>query len=279
MEGGVQTRPADGDNRLLASTITELTTRVDALSRTIEALKAQLPPPSDIRYVPFPDSRSEPQSTPLSGSVVFVRMLGPFKINVGGEVIGPALQAQVRTALQYILSQSPHMTSRDVLADLLWPDVSPRVAFSRLRVVLHGLRRSLSNTRPGMAQIIVSSGNHLLLNPTIQIWIDVTEFELYWKAGWQAAKAGRKEEALVHYETAEALYAGNYLEDEPYADWTLLKRETLKDAYANILTMLASISFETRDFTGAILWSHKLLAEDNCREDAYRILIKSHQFL
>jgi DNA-binding SARP family transcriptional activator len=43
--------------------------------------------------------------------------------------------------------------------------------------------------------------------------------------------------------------------------------------------MLSSMSLEAGDYTGCIIWAQKLLAQDNCREDAYRLLITSHKRL
>jgi DNA-binding SARP family transcriptional activator len=40
--------------------------------------------------------------------------------------------------------------------------------------------------------------------------------------------------------------------------------------------MLVSTSFDLGDYMGSIIWSQKLLAQDDCREDAYRYLMLSH---
>ena len=89
-------------------------------------------------------------------------------------------------------------------------------------------------------------------------------------------RAGLLDGAYQEFEQAEALYRGDYVEDEPYAEWTFLRRETLRDAYMSVLSMLAQISLEWEDYTGAIIWAQKLLVQDNCNEDAYRLLITSH---
>jgi DNA-binding SARP family transcriptional activator len=125
----------------------------------------------------------------------------------------------------------------------------------------------------------VSSGNNLLVNPDARLWVDAEAFERHWHGGWRLAQAGYKAEAIREYEQAETLYTGDYLEDDLYSDWTLLRREALRDAYAGILTMLATMSLEARDYTGTIIWAQKLLAQDSCHEDAYYLLMSSHMAL
>lgn len=212
-------------------------------------------------------------------AVIRVSLLGPFQLHTGDRSLGQSIPRQVRTVLEYLLSQGRRPTSKDALLDLLWPDANPTVACSRLRVVMHTLRKSIPCDGLGFHDLVVMTGNNFIINPDAKLRVDVEEFEQRWLKGWRLAKLGHTQESLAEYEQAEALYTGDYLEDEPYADWTLLRREALRDAYANILTMLAAMSLESCDYTGAIIWSQKLLAQDNCREDAYRLLMTSHQKL
>ncbi len=207
---------------------------------------------------------------------VRVSLLGPFQMYIGGRGIGSSIPRQVRTVVEFLLSQGRRPTSKDAILDLLWPETNPTLACSRLRVVMHTLRKSIPSAGLGHRELVVTSGNNFMVNPDVVLQVDVEEFERRWLNGWKLAKAGRSQEALAEYELAEALYTGDYLEDEPYADWTLLRREALRDAYANILTMLATMSLDAGDYTGATIWSQKLLAQDNCREDAYRLLITGH---
>jgi DNA-binding SARP family transcriptional activator len=207
---------------------------------------------------------------------VLVNLLGPFQIEMPGRSYGPGVPGQVRTVLEFLISQGRRPTPKDALLDLLWPETDPETAASRLRVVMHTLRKTIPSTGYDFGDLVVMSGNNFMLNPQAPMWVDVEEFERHWLSGWRLARAGRSVEALHEYEEAEALYRGDYLEDEPYADWTLLRREALRDAYASILSMLATMSLNARDYIGCIIWAQKLLAQDNCREDAYRLLMTSH---
>jgi DNA-binding SARP family transcriptional activator len=237
---------------------------------------------------------TEPQIGPLSeqhmvaggckqdreeDAVMSVHLFGPFQIRVGEHTLSPNIPGQVKLVLEYLTSQGRRPASKDILLDLLWPDTDPAVSCGRLRVLMHTLRKSLEDLHLPGQDLVVTSANSFLINRTITIWVDVEEFEMHWHRGWQLSRAGYAEEALCEYEQAEALYTGDYLADEPYAEWTLLRREALRDAYSTILTMLATISERLGDHLGTLIWAQKLLAHDNCREDAYRLLMMSLQQL
>jgi DNA-binding SARP family transcriptional activator len=212
-------------------------------------------------------------------SHIRVHLLGPFSLIIGGRNVASGMPGQVQTVLKYVLSQGGHPVSKDALLDLLWPETDPAVTGSRLRVLMHTLRRGVPCDALGFRDFLVLSGSNFSVNSQARLWIDVDNFEQSWHAGWRLQRSGDTAAALKEYERAEALYKGDYLEDDPYADWTLLRREALRDAYSTILTMLASMSLEAGDYTGAIIWAQKLLSQDNCREDAYRFLMMSHQRL
>jgi DNA-binding SARP family transcriptional activator len=80
--------------------------------------------------------------------------------------------------------------------------------------------------------------------------------------------------AIKEYESAEALYHGDYLEDEPYEEWTLLRRETLRDTYLIILGKLADHAMEIYDYENCIMVCQNILVKDPCSEEAYRRLIR-----
>jgi len=115
-----------------------------------------------------------------------------------------------------------------------------------------------------------------MLSPKLELWVDVDDFERMWAAGLRLEKRRDVEGAARQYRLANELYRGDYLEDEPYAEWTLLRREALKDTYLAILGKLANISFKANDYDNCIRYSQKILAKDSCHEEAYRWLIRCY---
>lgn len=243
------------------------------LAASLNALGAELSALGDA----LDSSRLLPVQVPAA-PLLHAHLLGSFQLTVGSHKLSADMQGQAQTVLKYLISHRKRPVTREALLDLLWPDVAPSVGNGRLRVVMHSLRKSLNLNGESLdgKELVMAQGSNVTLNPALEIRVDVEEFEQHWHNGWRLKRDNRLEEAMREYEKAEALYAGDYLDDEPYADWTLLKREALRDAYSTILTMLAGMSFDTGDYTGATIWSQKLLAQDDCREDAYRHLIRSH---
>jgi DNA-binding SARP family transcriptional activator len=270
---------ATADYYRLASSLTALGSELAALSKVINVPAATDSPDPHVVVDRLTDSLSWPVITPPRESLLRANLLGRFQLSFAGRKLESELPGQVQTILKYLVSQRKRPVSKDALLDLLWPDTDPSLASGRLRVVMHTLRKHLLEGPLGIREVVGVSGNTYSLNPDINLWVDVEEFEVHWHLGWRLARSGRTEEAIQEYEQAESLYMGDYLEDEPYADWTLLRREALRDAYCTILTMLAQMSLQMADYTGSIIWAQKLLAQDDCREDAYRQLILGHKHL
>ena len=261
----------------LSASLSELGSQLAALEVTM-----QTPDPYGLSSS-SPNSDHAGEQTIAEGSTtpaIRVNLLGPFRLRIGERRIERGMHGQVKTVLEYLVSQGSRPTSREAVLDLLWPEIDPTVGSSRLRVVMHTLRKLVQYEEADCHRdLVLVSGNNFVLNPDAHLWVDVAEFERLWHSGWRLARAGHTQEAVTEYEQAEALYSGDYLEDEPYADWTLLRREALRDAYTGILTTLSNIALESQDYTGSIIWATKLLVQDNCREDAYRLLMASHQRL
>lgn len=146
---------------------------------------------------------------------------------------------------------------------------------------MHGLRRTLSQLFPekeGFPYLLFLQGSYLI-NPEIELWIDVEEFEQHWSLGRRLEREGKSAEVIREFELAEALYRGDYLEDEPYENWTLLRREALKDTYLAILGKLADHSIGAANYESCVIYCQKILAKDPCREDAYRQLMRGYSRL
>lgn len=217
---------------------------------------------------------SRPAEVPrLTG--IEVRCLGPFEVSspVGRIERWPGTKA--RSVFQYLLVKPREPVVKDVLMDALWPDCTPQSAGNNLKAAVHSLRLTLSQLFEGenTTQPVVFRQGSYTLNPELSIWIDTDAFDKHWARGRQLEKEGKIAEAIIEFEKAEALYKGDYLEDEPYTEWTLLRRETLKDIYLIILSKLADYCLYRADFESCIHYSQKILAKDFCREDTFRRLM------
>ena len=120
---------------------------------------------------------------------------------------------------------------------------------------------------------------HYLINPNMTLLVDDEEFEKQWLNGQRHESEGNFPGAIAAYLAAESYYKGDYLEEDLYEDWTLMRREALKDTYLNILIKLATYSAQAADYENCIGFCRKILAKDPCCEEGYRHLMRCYSRL
>jgi DNA-binding SARP family transcriptional activator len=223
-------------------------------------------------------------SRPLDWSMpasINIHCFGRFEVRSPSGRVERWHSAKAKSVFQYLLIRPREPALRDTIMEALWPECSPQAAANSLKVAVHQLKSTLSGLGGEMEnfhQILFFQGSYLI-NPEMKLWIDVEEFERHWSAGRRFEKEQNAAEAIREYEHAEALYLGDYLVEELYEEWTLLRREALKDTYLIVLSKLAEHGILVNDYESCIHYSQKMLAQDNCREDAYRWLMSCYSRL
>lgn len=204
-----------------------------------------------------------------------VRCLGRFEVRSNWKCIERWHSVKAKSVLQYLMSRPKESVIKDVLMETLWPNCEPQAASNNLKAAVHGLRQTLINLfmdKQNFPYILFLQGSYLL-NPEIELWVDVEEFEQHCVHGRGLEREGKQADAIKEFQLAEALYRGDYLEDALYEEWTLLRREALGDAYVIILGKLADYSIKAASYEDCIAYCQKILTKDHCREDAYRRLM------
>jgi len=207
-----------------------------------------------------------------------VRCFGRFEVVRDGRPVQRWRRGKAKTLLKYLVVRHQPVP-RDVLLDLLWPDIDPQVAVNGLRVALHALRQDLGPCAADGREVgdyVIFDGGNYLLNPEARLWVDAEEFAGHFGAGRQLERQQQPAEAMRRYEQAEAVYRDDYLLEDLYEDWTLVRREELKDQYLLVLTKLADHCIQHGDVEGCIVRCHRILQKDACREDAYQRLIRCY---
>jgi two-component SAPR family response regulator len=217
------------------------------------------------------------QSSPL----LQIYCLGPFQVRINQKIIETWKSIKAKSLYIYLITQQGRPVSKDILMDVFWPGFSPSLANNSLKTAVRLLRQTFSSAyikESDFTWIKYQSG-HYMVNMDVNIWLDVMQFEQHWNTGKQLEKDHKLDEAIVEYEAAEALYHGDYLEENLYEDWTSLRREALKDIYLTILNKLAMYSMEKDNYYDCINNCQKILARDPCREDAYRLIMRCYSRL
>lgn len=209
-----------------------------------------------------------------------VRCLGKFTLTCNGKTVNKWQSVKAKDLFQYLMTRPREPVAKEALMEILWPDCDPQSANNNLKSAIHGLRRTLEQL-PGddtLNPVIFVQGSYMV-DPEVDLWLDIEDFEKHWTAGRRLEKDGRIIEAVHEFEAGEQLYQGDYLQDELYEEWTLLRREALRDVYMAILSRLADHVLLEKDFLGCIGYCQKILGKDPCREDAYRKLMQSYSRL
>ncbi len=170
---------------------------------------------------------------------------------------------------------------KEVLIEYLWPECTIETSNNNLKVAIHGLRKILNhllNQADSYPSIVFRYGCYEL-NSGIELHTDFEQFEQHWASARRLEKEINLLAAIRELKMAEGLYKGDFLEDEPYDDQTLIRRESLKDIYLLIMGKLADHSFDTADYEESIIYCQKIIARDHCREDAYRRLMRCYSRL
>jgi len=246
---------------------------------TVEATGA----PAIIRDAPITPFDQTPQAKdaiPVPAPLE-VHCFGSFEVSLGCTKLDSWHSLKAKLLLKYLITQGRRTVPKDVLMEALWPEYDPHAANNNLKAAMHALRRTLNpngketNGKESSTYVLFSEGNYII-NPQADLLVDVDEFEHQWLVGQRLDREGKADEAKRAYELAEKLYRGDYLEENPYEEWTLMRREALKDIYLTILSKLSEHSIAAGCYENCIDYCHKILAKDPCREDAYRRLMICH---
>lgn len=202
-----------------------------------------------------------------------VRFLGHFEVFYDGETLRLGHKAKASAILKYLLAHRDHPVSRDYLMGWLWPESNLKRARWSLNSTVYVLRKQLSN---GYGSPVLFEHGYYRLCPTFQVSADTDEFDARYEQGYLLEKVQRMPEAAAEYERAVELYRGDYLVEELYADWTMIERERLVNAYVDMLDRLADYYMESAQIRESIRSCYQLLEKDPCHEGSYRLLMRGY---
>jgi DNA-binding SARP family transcriptional activator len=220
--------------------------------------------------------------TGLQRNSLRAHCLGNFELELNWKKCDRWQSLKAKSLIKYLISQKNKPVPREALIEILWPECDPESGNNNLKSTVYALRQMfgrLDSTATQNSQLVLYSDGAYHIDPSIQLWVDSDEFENYWLAGRRLEKNRQLSEATRYYQFAEELYRGDYLEDEMYTEWTLLKREALKDIYLAILIKLTGFSFEDQDYENCIVYCQKILTKDTCHEEAYCWLMRCYDRL
>jgi DNA-binding SARP family transcriptional activator len=199
--------------------------------------------------------------------------LGPLRVYRDGTAVGVWPNRRAKAVFKYLVV---HRTGpKEVLMELFWPEASPSAARNNLNVAVYALRQFLRHGERDFSYVLFRDDSYLL-NPDLDLWVDVAEFEQLVVSAEQREQQNDVPGTLRDLQTAETLYQGGLFEDDPYEEWILSQRRELEDRYLGVLDRLRELYVAEGDIAACITVCRKTVAVDGCREDAHAELMRCY---
>jgi DNA-binding SARP family transcriptional activator len=148
--------------------------------------------------------------------------------------------------LKLLIAERDGSVFSDEIVARLWP-ASASADTRGLRYFVHVLRERLEpggSPSPPSSFILATRGGYALDRE--RVWIDADAFEELVTGGLAACEAGDPDAAELLRRGVD-LYRGEFLADEPYAEWAFHERDRLRDIASDGLRALATLDERTGD--------------------------------
>jgi ATP/maltotriose-dependent transcriptional regulator MalT/DNA-binding winged helix-turn-helix (wHTH) protein len=203
--------------------------------------------------------------------------LGRFRVLRNGDAVPLAewQSKKARDLLKILIARRGRPTQREFLMETLWPGEDPARVANRLSVALSTARAVLrSDERSEDGSAIVADADVAALDVD-QVELDVQSFLLEAEAGLALIREERPDEARERLSAAEALYAGDFLEEDAYEDWAVPLREETRATYISVVRALADDAVAGGQPELAERYLRRLLEKDRHDEGAHLTLVRA----
>jgi DNA-binding SARP family transcriptional activator len=193
--------------------------------------------------------------------------------STAGPIGGAWLRQRPGVLLKYLVSQRRPVSAEEI-AEQLWPDQGVR-ALRSVRYYVHALRKRLEpvDRPPSHSSFVLQEGGRYFLSSSCVV-VDADEFEHLVSAGMRAAGGSDVHVALERLDRGLSLYHGDFLADEPYAEWAMAERDRLRSRAADALRLSAMLQARIGQEAGAIAQLERLAELEPFDDDVHRELIR-----
>jgi len=203
-----------------------------------------------------------------------VYLLGRFSIQCGNQRWNGAEGSKVQELFCYLISHRQSAQTRESLASFFWGEESREQSKKHLRQTLWRAHSCHSSSNAaGAKRLIVVDGEQVRLNPEIDWWIDVEEFERI--CARLKRLSGFDSEAAQSARQAVELYRGDFLEGY-YQDWLLYERERLQNMFLATLDKLICYCLENGEYKEGLQYGETILHHNPVSERAQTQVMKLH---
>jgi DNA-binding SARP family transcriptional activator len=209
-----------------------------------------------------------PEQEATTSSDLCVYCLGPFEVYLDNCPVKDWPNGKGKAIFKFLTTHRSRPIGKEILMDLYWPNAEPHAARNNLNVAVYGLRQAFA--RISRRSVVLFRSDSYLINPELDLWMDHEAFAGHLAAARALEREGAPALAMDRYRCAEALYRGDFLEEDRYEDWVERLRQSFRDDYLGLLDRLSERSFEQDDYGACLALCNKMLAIDPCHETAHR---------
>src|SRR5436305_8847232 len=210
----------------------------------------------------------------LSGPELRITAFGRSRVDTPeGPLRGEWLQQRPGQLLKYLVCERNRVVPADVIADVLWPGTG-RQGLGNVRYFMHALREKLEPHRPRGARssfIVTVQGGYALDRRHVRI--DADDYDEAMSQGLEAGARGDDDFAIERLRDALALYRGDFLADEPYAEWALEERDRLHNLGGRAPRALTKIMLSRHNLDAAAEYLEQLAELEPLDAEAHRDLL------
>jgi len=208
---------------------------------------------------------------------VAIVTLGGFRVLLAGApLVAAAWQSRkARDLVKILIARRGRPVPREALAELLWPGDEFDKTSNRLNVALATARAVLDPDRAWPTDTYIVSEQDAVRLALDRIEVDVERFLDDASAARQLRRSGHVDEAIARLRRAEGAYAGAFLEEDAYEDWSVALREEARATYLEVATSLAAHARAAGDVTEAVRHLLRVLEQDPYDEGAHLSLVSA----
>ena len=205
-----------------------------------------------------------------------IQGLGIFSVRQGRHRISDRAWQRRKAGelFRFLLLQHGRRASRDVVIDALWPDRHDESAQTLFHQATSALRRLLEPDLPSNfpSRYLAVEAEQISLHLPEGSTSDFIAFETEATAALDQAEGGALVAALAHY-------GGDLFPGDRYADWTIARRERLRQLFLDGLLALARGEVAGGHYRQALARLRQILEQDPWAEDAVLLGMTAYRAL
>jgi DNA-binding SARP family transcriptional activator len=201
-----------------------------------------------------------------------IQTLGRTRTEVAGrDRGGDWLQQRPGQVLEFLLCARHRVATSEQISEALWPGAAQPWSNTSVRHQVHVLREKLEPERDSNEppRFVITRRGGYMLDPE-RVCIDADEFEDKVRTGLSLFVQGEGDAAVAPLERALALYQGDFLSEDPYAEWALEERDRLRELAGRELRALVSLRRSAGDLDAATEYARRLAGMEPFDMDVQR---------